>query len=324
MSEFYSGLASYIANFLSYREALFHTNSVYRPMLTSLDRLCAEKFQGETSLTQEMVLLWMQRRPREHSGGLQVRGSTIRQFGIYLDGSGVKAYVLPLKYVGGNSTFVPYIFTDAELTSLFFAIDSVKPTPMHPFSNLMLPVLFRLVYTCGLRPNEGRELRRRNIFLDSGEILITATKQNKERVVVMSEDMRQLCCRYEQQRMLFAQSSKYFFPGNAEQAFSNTWLQNSFQKCWAVANPDIAASELPRVRIYDLRHRFASTSLQRWLDSGEDLNAKLPYLRAYMGHSTLSQTAHYIHILPENLLKSSAINWATFGKLIPEVDAWQE
>ena len=74
----------------------------------------------------------------------------------------------------------------------------------------------------------------------------------------------------------------------------------------------------------DLRHRYASATLQRWIDNGTDLNAKLPYLRTYMGHSTLSQTAYYIHMLPENLLKSPGIDWASFGEVIPEVDVWSE
>jgi integrase len=41
------------------------------------------------------------------------------------------------------------------------------------------PVLFRLIYTCGLRPNEGRELLRENVNLDSGELYVTNTKKKK-------------------------------------------------------------------------------------------------------------------------------------------------
>ena len=44
-------------------------------------------------------------------------------------------------------------------------------------------VLLRLIYTCGLRPGEGLRLKRKNVNLDTGEILITETKLKKERVV---------------------------------------------------------------------------------------------------------------------------------------------
>ena len=59
--------------------------------------------------------------------------------------------------------------------------------------------------------------------------------------------------------------------------------------------------------------------MQRWLDDGSDLNAKLPFLRAYMGHDSFAQTAYYIHLLPTNLTQSTAVDWAVFDTLIPEV-----
>jgi len=48
--------------------------------------------------------------------------------------------------------------------------------------------------------------------------------------------------------------------------------------------------------------------------------AMLPFLREYMGHETLSETAYYIHILPENLAKSPAIDWDSFNAIFPEVE----
>ena len=68
-----------------------------------------------------------------------------------------------------------------------------------------------------------------------------------------------------------------------------------------------------------IRHRFASAALIRWLDKGDSLKVKLPYLREYMGHNSLRETCVYIHILPENLTRSSAIDWTGFYDLLPEV-----
>ena len=45
----------------------------------------------------------------------------------------------------------------------------------------MAPVLYRLIYTCGLRPREGRELKTENINLKTGEILIVQTKKGQAR-----------------------------------------------------------------------------------------------------------------------------------------------
>lgn len=46
----------------------------------------------------------------------------------------------------------------------------------------------------------------------------------------------------------------------------------------------------------------------------------LPYLSAYMGHTQFDDTAYYIHLLPEKLRKSPAIDWKKFEKIFPEVD----
>ena len=108
------------------------------------------------------------------------------------------------------------------------------------------------------------------------------------------------------------------------EAYTTAWLENILKICYRNANPEISAERLPRVRVYDLRHRFASATLCRWLDEGKNLYNMLPYLRTYMGHSNLSQTAYYIHILPENLLKSCSIDWSKLDNIIPEDDIWDE
>ena len=90
------------------------------------------------------------------------------------------------------------------------------------------------------------------------------------------------------------------------------------------SHPGTDRELLPRVRTYDLRHRFASAALCRWLDEGRNLYNMLPYLRVYMGHKTLAQTAYYIHLLPENLLKSKGIEWDRLNDVIPEAEEWED
>jgi len=72
--------------------------------------------------------------------------------------------------------------------------------------------MYRLIYACGLRPNEGRELLVENINLEAGEILITHTKRNKERFVIMSDDMLTFVRKYDQRRRIFCCGNPYFFP----------------------------------------------------------------------------------------------------------------
>jgi len=324
MSKFTSKFAGHIESMLEYMEAIGRSRSSYESTLLNFDRFCCEKFPCETKITKEVAVEWMKRRPKENAGGLAVRAGVLRRLCGYVNSMGGEAYVLPEKYTGGKSAFEPYIFTGEELNALFKAADKIEPEKNNPLKHLIIPVIFRLIYTCGLRPNEGRELKRRNIYFETGEILITETKMNKERIVVMSGDMLLLCRKYDTARNIFFNGGEYFFPSADGGVCSAQWLQNQFKFCWEQANSGRNISALPSVRVYDLRHRFASAVLNRWLDSKTDLYAKLPYLRSYMGHKNMSETAYYIHLLPENLAKSPGIDWSAFDEIIPEVSVCPE
>jgi len=303
---------------LDYRAANGYRRETYLCSLLKFDKFCVEYFPQAKELTREIVHAWVDSAvvtPR----GLTGAAATIRQFGKYLNAIGEEAYILPDKFAPSKTTFVPYNFTDDELSSLFTEIDRLPPYKNEPFFHEIAPVMFRLIYTCGLRPNEGRELLTENINLDSGEILITKTKQKKERIVVMSDDMTAMCRRYNVRRNIFCNGSAYFFPASGGNAFDSAKFLAALNKAWsaAVCTPQ---NPIPRsIRVYDFRHRFASACLNRWLDENRNLMAMLPYLRAYMGHGSLSETAYYIHILPENLIKSPAIDWDIFNAMFPEV-----
>lgn len=68
--------------------------------------------------------------------------------------------------------------------------------PMEPFRPVLLNAYFRLTYTCGLRPNEGRTLKKQDVDLRTGEVRILNTKMQKSRVVVMSNDMLSMAKTY--------------------------------------------------------------------------------------------------------------------------------
>ena len=50
-----------------------------------------------------------------------------------------------------------------------------------------------------------------------------------------------------------------------------------------------------------------------------EINNILPYMSSYMGHSSFEETAYYIHLLPDRLKNSKAIDWEKMESIIPEV-----
>jgi integrase len=318
MTDFTSSFAGKLDAMLLFRVAHGYKRETHLARLIRFDKYCANHFPQIHELTREIVHAWLD---NESESVIDLAGAagTIRQFGKYLNATGEDAYVLPDKFTPYKKRSAPYIFTDAEVTALFDAIDKLPDDKNEHFLTEISPVLFRLIYTCGLRPNEGRELLTENVSLDNGEIIITHTKKNKERMVVMSDDMLEMCQRYELRRRIFGNQNPYFFPAINGHALSAAKILATLSKAWVSATCTANNPIQHSIRVYDLRHRFASACLNRWLDEGQDLMRMLPYLRVYMGHDKLSETAYYIHILPENLTKSAAIDWDVFNAMFPEV-----
>jgi hypothetical protein len=50
--------------------------------------------------------------------------------------------------------------------------------------------------------------------------------------------------------------------------------------------------------VHDFRHAFAVNALVRWYRAGSDVQAKLPFLAAYMGHVSIVSTQYYLSFLP--------------------------
>lgn len=319
MNSFTSAFAPKMEAMLAFRTARGFKNKNHLDNLLRFDKFCSERYPSLTKLTPEVVYDWLDMETVLNPQMVNDRASTIRQFGLYLSAVDEETFVLAEKFGTNRNHNLPYNFTDSELTALFAAIDELPAVRGEPFLNEIAPTLFRLTYTCGLRPNEVRGLLRENVDIKTGAVMITHTKQNKDRIVVMSDDMSKMCRRYDAKRTIFAGDNPYFFPSHSGGAFRSEQLRAALTKAWTSAICSKDRPLPPHIQVYDLRHRFASACLNRWLDEKRDLLSMLPYLREYMGHESLNETAYYIHILPENLLKSSAVNWEALNKMFPEV-----
>lgn len=318
MTNFKSVFASQMEDFIQYKMALGYSRSSYEKFLALFDRFCLSAFPEERLLGQQLVMQWIRLRPNETVNGVKRRMAAIREFGKYLNGIGLEAYILPKEMIGPLKPFFPYLFSDNELTAFFAAADGMTPHKLSPYREYVVPVIFRLLYCCGLRPHEVRMIRCSDINLETGNIYISDTKIHKDRIIAMSPDMQSLCRKYETKMCTLLRNRGYFFQSPQGTAYSAHWVQAQFRKCWERAGiQNFRGATKPRV--YDFRHNYATRTLMKWLDEGRDLYTWLPYLSTYMGHTEFSHTAYYIHLLPERLVKTSGIDWARFSSLIPEV-----
>lgn len=309
-------LSEYIEDMLIYKESIGYSRRSYEYDLERFCRFIESKQLDVSGLEEDVVLDWCSRRESESKAGARRRIQSVRELLKYLSAIGIDCYVIPSSFLPRQEIRTPYMFTDKEMLGIFRECDSFPPDSCSPHRHLILPVLLRLIYFCGLRPNEGRELQSCDIDFDKALLLIRKNKSHKQRYVAMSDDVLQMCKNYQSIVSDVFFDHTYFFPAPDGAPFNRRWLARQFQMLWIKAR---AAGNEASAVVYDLRHRYATTMMMKWLDEGADLYAKLPYLSAYMGHTHFSDTAYYIHLLPENLVRSTAIDWSHFSDLIPEV-----
>ena len=167
-----------------------------------------------------------------------------------------------------------------------------------------------------MRPCEARRLRLCDVDFSKGRIEIIESKGHKDRFVYADGDVLRLLQVYDGKISEHLPERKWFFPMMNDQKCSSVWLTRNFAElCKAARIKSIESC----YRVYNLRHTFATHRIYKWLGAGKDVNAMMPYLSVYMGHSQLSDTCYYIHLIPELLAEMSGVKYASFENLLPEV-----
>lgn len=320
---FQSVFSNSINGFIEFREAQGFTTETTVKYLRKFDHYCMETTVKSANLTKVLVDDWLQYEQNNGFIDMAGRSQALRVFAKYLKGLGNDSYVIPTFLYRTKRTFVPYILSSKELVDFFDATDRLQPWHCgDAFVAEVAPVIFRLIYTSGLRPQEACSLENSDVNLKTGEILIRVNKRKKQRIIVVSDDMLQLLNEYIERRTQIFVRTPYFFPRIDGTKYTSQQLGTVCDRCWEMANPMVDIEHLPKLRPYDFRHSFASAALQRWINEGVDLFTMLPYLRTYMGHEHFSDTAYYIHILPERLISSPGVNWDMIDSSVPEVSIW--
>lgn len=303
-------LEEYFLKMLDFRAAAGYATATYRTTIMPFIDFCVSRYQDSETITMEMVDNWLCY--KGYSVNTQAAFiACLRQYCRYINFLGKNAYIPDDDYTLKRIPYEPYMFTDEELVALFNAIDGYKASTNNGKyrPELVLPPMFRMMYCCGMRPSEPLHIKCEDINLDTGDIYIRETKRHKDRHVIMSADMLELCQQYDS----LAGRRTWFFEHN-KTPYGRKWMTAQFGHCWKRSG--LTAHGNPRP--YDLRHAFATRNLMKWIDNGLAVNNLLPYLSTYMGHSTLKSTFYYIHLLPERLRGSAGVDWGQFAAIYGE------
>src|SRR5258708_1643146 len=161
-------------------------------VLARFAALSASEFPGLEAPTRASVEAWITsaRERGVKPATLQGLAAPVRELARWLGRRGVPAYVLPAGALPRPAHYVPHIYTDQELAALFAQTDRCHYDSQVPFRHLVMPVLFRTIYACGLRASEARLLRFGDVDLDAGVLTIRDGKGGKDRQVPLTAPLR--------------------------------------------------------------------------------------------------------------------------------------
>lgn len=309
-------LPELIDRFVSYKKAngyQYQTGAYY---LKKYARFVMETVPGTAAPDKASVEGFLEKF-QDTPGSLYNAAASLREFGRYLAARGIRAYLVPSGRLRLPTPVQPYFFTEEEILAFFRECDMVMEDSHLEGRHLVLPAIFRLIYCCGLRCKEARTLARENVHLDGGYLDILQSKGPKSRRVHISGELAEYLAAYDRRISRLFPDRVTFFPNKEDHPYSASWLEQNFLRFWYAAFPEKRGSGIS-IRAYDFRHHFVYANMNRWLKEGKDVNAMLPYLMRYMGHSDVRNTLYYFHLVPDiygGILDRSRHS----ERLIPEV-----
>ena len=209
---FRSKLAPYMIGMIEQKRAVGYEYVGHEKILKRFDAFCAEQFSDECTVTKAMLDIWAVKAPTESNGTLRGRVTVVSHLAQYMTALGLDAYIYPTNELPKESKYVPYIFSEDELVRFFRQVDCCHFSPEVPNRHFIMPVLFRILYCCGLRPGEVLRLEVRDVDLDHGVLLIRESKNDNDRYVPMSFDLTEICRDYADKVHGAGTAHKYFFP----------------------------------------------------------------------------------------------------------------
>lgn len=318
VTDFNSFLGTKIKEFLQLKRAAGYPYRNGEYILREFDRMIYTELNDNTHLSKQICETWIRKNSSLHNNTLLRKVTPIRQFGKYLLNCGEKAYIIPSGIPRKQIKYEPHIYTEKELTAFFQSADQCPVSVGAPAKHFVIPTLFRLLFTCGLRISEAQNLLISDVDLKTGRILIRESKGWSERIIYVHDEMLELLNRYHGHVQLLYPDSLYFFPNKFGNRISYGTLHTWFHQIWDnLQVADEVTGNSPR--IHDFRHTFCVYKLNEWVRNNEDLSRLYPYLSEYVGHSNFSDTDYYLTLAepfyPELKKRIHSIN----SSVLPEV-----
>jgi site-specific recombinase XerD len=294
---FRSHLANELQDFLEFKRSLGIRYDSAEWMLRRFDRFLAQTFKGCRSIDLKVAIEgWLATfkcRPVTITNHFLV----IRKFCLFLRRQDPNGFVpdrdlAPRVY---ESHHLPHIFSPAEIRILLSEIGKMQ----NPFRSRTYRALLLILYCTGLRTGEAVRLRIQDVNLREKVFRVDLSKA-KSRWVPFQETLKTELSEYLRERRLInpaAEDSRFLVQPNG----SPYGVPIVSQRITLLLRQTGMKPRMGRFgpRPYDTRHSFAVNRLTQWYREGVDVQERLAWLSAYLGHDDLLGTQDYLQLTPE-------------------------
>jgi integrase len=302
-NKFSSPLREQLYRFLEIKRAVGYKYIEEERCLFVLDKFLQSVIVNQPAvITYDIAKQYLARWDNECDTTRSHRLSLLRQFCRFLALEQPNTFVPPKQFLGiRRCSFTPRILTREEGKRFVMACLSFPSAHCSPIRGEVLGTALLVLYLTGLRAGEALRLTVQDVDLESGVLHIHKTKFGKSRYVPIAADLTQrlnLCSDAIKKRLGRLSPEAPFFCRSTGKRYSMSALRDAFYQ--TLARADIAwLGKGKGPRLHDLRHNAAVHRMLLWYEQGADLEAKLPLLATYLGHSNLAGTQHYLHLTKE-------------------------
>jgi integrase len=190
----------------------------------------------------------------------------------------------------------PYLYSDAEITALIAAADTL-PTPLR---RATFGTLIGLLAVTGIRVGEAIALDRDDVDRAAGRLTVRFAKFGKARELALHPSSVEALRRYQRLRDRLAPKTgtSALFVSLAGTRLRYCNVHHAFHRLVRLAGLTPRSASC-RPRIHDLRHSFAVRAMLDAYAAGQDGQARLTLLSTWLGHVHPASTYWYLSASPE-------------------------
>lgn len=293
-----STLQQHVADYLHLRQALGHKMAHAARYLPNFVAYLEQ--QGLTTVSTAAAVAWAQATPHQPAPGAQQQRLSITcGFARFMAGIDPGTEIPPDDVlVHHPERRTPFIYSHADICAL---MEAARRCYARTFYGITLATFIGLLAITDMRVGEALRLTDHDVDWERGALRIRDTKFGKSREVVLDRTVVQALRDYVGQRnqLVVARQTEHVFVTEHGKPLQYPRVGAAFRKLLREAG--VGTDGDLRPHLHDLRHAFAVRTLVAWYYQGADVEAWLPRLSTYLGHTDPENTYHYLTAMPELL-----------------------